>query len=91
METAVRTVEAPNKPLLRFRRTRIGVSVFFGVLTVALCVLWVRSYSILQFVEWSSATHDYGAYSNSGELCLQRSEFFSVPYSFHGGVLPARP
>ena len=28
----------------RFRRTRIAVSVFFGVLTVALCVLWVRSY-----------------------------------------------
>ena len=26
------------------RRVRIAVSVFFGVLTVALCVLWVRSY-----------------------------------------------
>jgi hypothetical protein len=27
------------------RRVRIAVSLFFGVLTVALCVLWVRSYS----------------------------------------------
>lgn len=27
------------------RRMRIAVSVFFGVLTVALCVLWVRSYT----------------------------------------------
>ena len=26
------------------RRVRIAVSVFFGVLTVAMCVLWVRSY-----------------------------------------------
>ena len=26
------------------RKLRIAVSVFFGVLTVALCVLWVRSY-----------------------------------------------
>jgi len=29
---------------LAIRRVRIAVSVFFGVLTVALCVLWVRSY-----------------------------------------------
>ncbi len=28
----------------RFGRLRIAVSVFFGVLAVALCVLWVRSY-----------------------------------------------
>jgi hypothetical protein len=27
------------------RKLRIAVSVFFGLLTVALCVLWVRSYS----------------------------------------------
>ena len=26
------------------RRVRIAVSVFFGVVAVALCVLWVRSY-----------------------------------------------
>jgi len=29
---------------MRFRRLRIAVSVCFGVVTVALCVLWVRSY-----------------------------------------------
>jgi hypothetical protein len=27
------------------RKLRIAVSVFFGVLTIVLCVLWVRSYS----------------------------------------------
>ena len=32
------------------RRVRIAVSVFFGVLTVALCVLWVRSYWRYDFV-----------------------------------------
>jgi hypothetical protein len=41
MPDATPTVDAP-KPL-RFRRTRIGVSVFLGVMTVALCLLWVRS------------------------------------------------
>ena len=44
MDDPTPTVDAPSKPPLRFRRTRIAVSVFFGVLTVALCVLWVRSY-----------------------------------------------
>jgi hypothetical protein len=42
MEDLTPTADAP-KPL-RSRRTRIGVSILFGVLTVALCVLWVRSY-----------------------------------------------
>jgi hypothetical protein len=32
-----------SAPPRRFRRLRIGVSVFFGVLAVALCVLWARS------------------------------------------------
>ena len=30
--------------LVVIRRVRIAVSVFFGLLTLALCVLWVRSY-----------------------------------------------
>ena len=46
MVDATPTVDAPSKPHQRFRRTRIAASVFFAVLTVAMCVLWVRSYSI---------------------------------------------
>ena len=42
MEVPTPTVDAP-KPL-RFRRTRIAVTVLFGVLAVAMCVLWVRSH-----------------------------------------------
>lgn len=38
------TVDAPSKPLQRYQQTRNAASVFFGVLTVALCVLWARSY-----------------------------------------------
>ena len=44
MEDPTTTVDAATKPPRRFRRTRIAVSVFFGMLTVALCVLWARSY-----------------------------------------------
>jgi hypothetical protein len=43
-------VAAPSKPRPRFRRTRIAVSVFFGVLTVAFCVLWVISHFVRVFV-----------------------------------------
>src|SRR5262245_37132843 len=38
------TPEVRNKPPMQFKRARIATSVFFGVLAVALCVLWVRSY-----------------------------------------------
>ena len=40
------------------RRVRIAVSVFFGVLTVAMCVLWVRSYNH-QFGVWWQYTNQY--------------------------------
>jgi hypothetical protein len=44
MDDATPIVESPIKPPRRFRRTRIAVSVFFGVVTFLLCVMWVRSY-----------------------------------------------
>jgi hypothetical protein len=37
----------PNETPRRFRRLGIGVSAFFGVLAIVLCVLWVRSYDRL--------------------------------------------
>jgi len=36
------------------RKLRIAVSVFFGLLTAALCVLWVRSYWQLDSALWGS-------------------------------------
>jgi hypothetical protein len=44
MSNAASEANAASKPPMRFRRTRLAVSVFFGALTVALCLLWVRSY-----------------------------------------------
>jgi hypothetical protein len=44
MSDATPITEVPAQPPRRFRRLRIAVSVFFGVLAVALCVLWVASY-----------------------------------------------
>lgn len=49
MPDATPTTDAPSRPPMRFRRTRIAVSVFFALLAVALCVLWVRSYSKADF------------------------------------------
>jgi hypothetical protein len=44
MSNATPPADVSTKPTQRFRRLRIAVSVFFAVLTVALGVLWVRSY-----------------------------------------------
>ena len=48
---------SPVKPRRWLRNLRIAVSVFFCVLTVALCVLWVRSYTrheSARFTGWKS-------------------------------------
>ena len=47
MDDVTPSVEQPPR---RFRRLRIAVSVFFGLLTVALCLLWLRSYSWIDVV-----------------------------------------
>ena len=43
MSDATPSTDVPAPPPRRFLRLRIAVSVFFGVLTIAICVLWVRS------------------------------------------------
>jgi len=50
MSEATPPTDVSAKPPRRFRRLRIAVSVFFGVLAVALCVLWVRSYWFFEYV-----------------------------------------
>ena len=49
MSTAMPTAGTSIKPPLRFRRTRIAVSLFFGMLTVAIVAFWVRSYATMDF------------------------------------------
>lgn len=44
MSDATPPADVSAKPSRRFCRLRIAVSVFFAVLTIALCVLWVTSY-----------------------------------------------
>ena len=65
MDDPTPIVEALSKPPQRFRRTRIAVSVFFGVLTVALCVLWVRSRSIIDVAGISPASNCWLAIASS--------------------------
>ncbi|MGD9632266.1 MAG: hypothetical protein AB7G28_25845 [Pirellulales bacterium] len=60
------------------RRIRIAASVFFGLLTVALCVLWVRSYwrvysvvlpfsNVHQLIVMSSPGVIYFSFDSSGD------------------------
>jgi hypothetical protein len=70
MPDATPIVDDPSKPL-RFRRTRIAVSVFFGVLTVLLCLLWVRSYWRFDEIVWTSETRTFAVSASQGKLSIE--------------------
>ena len=59
------------------RKLRIAVSVFFGLLTVALCVLWVRSFCINDSVQRIGPSVT-SLYSNNGYLGVRH-----LPKNFH--------
>jgi hypothetical protein len=75
---------------MRFRKLRIAWSVAWGLACLLLIAAWVRSCWVEDFCEWSSQTRNYGAHSVDGLLLFERSMFFSVPFGFHWGELPAR-
>jgi hypothetical protein len=83
MDEPTPTLDALSKPPQRFRRTRIAVLVFFGVLTVALCVLWVRSYWWCDVcfgpkVKISdSIMFEYDASSEYGGISLRRLNIYA--------------
>jgi uncharacterized membrane protein len=59
-----------ERPPRRLGRLRVVWSVFFGVLTVALVVLWVRSYwGRIGWEALTTATHRYEIYSVEG-VCI---------------------
>jgi hypothetical protein len=58
------------------RRLRIAVSVFFAVLTVALCVQWVRSYWWQDYIYfWPSRTRLICSISGHGWLQIDYASF----------------
>jgi hypothetical protein len=72
------------------RRLLNIASIVCLVLCVALMGMWVRSYWVEDFCEWSSQTRNYGMFSDNGRVGLQRAEFFAGQFVFHFGELPAR-
>lgn len=56
------------------RKLRIAVSVFFGLVTVALCVLWVRSYEVRDdIIHWNGTRFGIHFQSNYGTLSYGRA------------------
>ena len=53
------------------RRLKIAWSVFFAVLTVALCVLWVRSYWRIDHILWNCPKSCFGTSIYPGEVTLE--------------------
>jgi hypothetical protein len=68
------TIEVPlAKSPIRFRRLRIAVSVFFGLVAVLLIVLWVRSDSTKSSQGWSFGRQTLRLTAVRGEIgCLYR-------------------
>jgi len=71
MSDATPPAEMSAKPRRRFRRLRFAVSVFFAVLTVVLCVLWVRSY-------WWFDKYTYGTIGNCGPMFASSQGYVTV-------------
>jgi hypothetical protein len=70
MDIPTPIVDAP-KPPHRLRRVRIAVSVFFGVPTVALCVLWWRGRECRDYLQCTIGdTHILSACSRNGKVSL---------------------
>ncbi len=62
------------------RRLRIAASVFFAAVAVALCVLWVRSYFVSEWVLVPvSGSSWVGPHSLRGQLILETRSTPSVP------------
>jgi hypothetical protein len=67
---------------LIFRRLRIATSMFFALIAVALCLLWVRSYRTCDTVSIRDARSGHFTFlgSNSGTMFLHRSVVETFPY-----------
>jgi hypothetical protein len=78
------------------RRLCITVSVFFALVAVALCVLWVRSFAVRDTVWWPRNNFGMELSSLSGHMVLivfDRQHFGGVlpPYNtFHEPINPDR-
>jgi hypothetical protein len=72
------------------RKLRIAVSVFFGLLTVALCALWVRSYWLSETIAFPMGGRGYHAWTADGCLSLLRSVAppDAIPQSFTTTSVP---
>jgi hypothetical protein len=85
------STEVPQPSPRRWvRGVRIGASVFFGMVTVALVVLWVRSYWSEDFATWTSRPKGYNSdpngffyvWSGLGELGC--SGYWTTSYRIRG-------
>jgi hypothetical protein len=55
---------------MRFRKLRIAWSVVWGVVAVLLCVLWVRSYWRVDYIEKETSVIGWNAGSVRGEIAF---------------------
>jgi hypothetical protein len=61
------------------RRLFTFLSALSAVLCVAVCVLWVQSYWVAQFVGWSAPVPWFGALSMAGVVRLERGDYPAAP------------
>jgi hypothetical protein len=74
------------------RRVRIAMSMFFGVLTLGLCVLWVRSYSTWRSTHGPVGKHVLNFQWAKGEIGIGYWDwkYKHFPWSFHSNIVDER-
>lgn len=75
---------------MKHPKLRIAWSVAWGIVATLLIALWIRSYWIGDFCQWSSQTRNHDVQSNAGSLFIERYMFFSGFGPFCSGEFPAR-
>ena len=72
------------------RRLRTAASVFFAVLTMALCVLWVRSYWRVDYIRYTGSSVTTIGY-RQGRLCFARVKLLHHAGWYHGWEADSLP
>jgi hypothetical protein len=77
MEELAPNVDTPGKPL-RFRWIRIAKSIFFGAVTVALIVTWLRSDNSGGYIYWNLWKHRSVLVGLSNGQAVVHTELFTM-------------
>jgi hypothetical protein len=79
MSLTTPTPDQPTTSPTKYRRTRIAVSVVFGVVTLLLVVLWVRSQTAVDYIYFNFQGYNWISAVGDGQIELVGDRVQKVP------------